>query len=163
MYWLGPFLAFLIHCESGGGVLGKMYLQFWFCVAIKIILFVTFLLFPPLLPLYVGQLVQVFFLFFLSGGIFPHSTPCPVIASPSYYLLFHETSSSLSSLFLSSLFCRWPSCVDASVQTCCCSYIYQWYEEKSSPTAAAQLTFFFVNCQNFDDKSSPYVKKCVLV
>lgn len=96
MYWLGPLLAFLIHCESGGGVLGKMYLQFWFCVAIKIILFVTFLLFPPLLPLYVGQLVQVFFLFFLSGGIFPHSTPCPVIASPSYYLLFHETSSSLS-------------------------------------------------------------------
>lgn len=97
MYWLGPFLAFLIHCESGGGVLGNMYLWFWFCVAIKTILFVTFLLFSPLLPLYVGQPVQVFFFFFFFlGGIFPHSTPCPVIASHSYYLLFLETSSSLS-------------------------------------------------------------------
>lgn len=77
MYWLGPFLAFLIHCESGGGVLGNMYLWFWFCVAIKTILFVTFLLFSPLLPLYVGQPVQVVFFFFLLGWNFPTFHPMP--------------------------------------------------------------------------------------
>lgn len=56
-------------------MLGNMYLWFWFCVAIKTILFVTFLLFSPLLPLYVGQPVQVVFFFFSSWVEFSHIPP----------------------------------------------------------------------------------------
>lgn len=98
MYWLGPLihLAFLIHWKWRW-MLGKIYLQFWFRVAIKILHFVTFLTFSFLVATLCWSIsTSFFFFFFLQGGIFPHSTSCPVIASHSYYLLFCEISSSLS-------------------------------------------------------------------